>query len=174
MRLKASKCCCTFAWSPKAFGTPAMIATATYNGVVEDDFDATPMLQIRLVDVTRSDEMEMPVLGEVALQARACKVDWSAHPAVKHGVVAVACINGRVYVYDVSAMLSKSKNALLGVIKSHSGNVRGCQFNQSKPQILTTGGEEGVCVVWTLNIHLGNVNPSGGNSASNNANDKTM
>ncbi|CCW68367.1 unnamed protein product [Phytomonas sp. Hart1] len=162
MRLKSNNVCCAFAWSPAKLETHAMIATASYIGSMNDDFDNEAYLEIRLVDVTQTDETEMPVIGSVALSGMAYKLDWSPHTG-EQGIIAVSCSNNKVYIYSAAAILRSGAKrnepqlqgqsrapspGLLWTIHEHHSPVRCCQFNMSEPQFLATGDDSGQWLLW--------------------------
>ncbi|EAN79579.1 protein transport protein Sec31, putative [Trypanosoma brucei brucei TREU927] len=157
MRLKATPLTCVFAWAPEVLGTPTFLAAASVAGAIDDNFSGEAFLEIRLVDVTQTDETEMPVLGRTVIPAHALRVDWSPHGG-ERGIIAVSCEDGAVYVYDASIMMKNyginpdrnTEEPRLSVIAEHRGAVRGCQFNPSQPTFLAIGGDDGAWDVWML------------------------
>ncbi|KAF5224064.1 hypothetical protein ECC02_002959 [Trypanosoma cruzi] len=157
MRLKSTPLSCAFAWAPSHLGTPTFLAAASLAGAMDEEFSNEAFLEIRLVDVTQTDETEMPVVARTFIPERVFRVDWCSFGSAC-GMIAVACCNGAVYVYDASVMMknyqlnphSNTEEPLLCAITEHRGAVRGCQFNPSQPNFLAIGAEDGKWDVWTL------------------------
>ncbi|KAH9599764.1 WD40 repeat [Trypanosoma melophagium] len=157
MRLKTSPLSCAFAWAPASLGTPTYIAAASLAGAMDDDFSNEAFLEIRLVDVTQTDETDMPVVGRTIIPERAFRVDWCSFGG-PCGLIAVGCSNGAVYIYDAGIIMKNyqknpnhnSEDPLLCSIVEHRGAVRGCQFNPSQPNFLAVGADDGEWDVWTL------------------------
>nr|CCC95244.1 unnamed protein product [Trypanosoma congolense IL3000] len=157
MRLKATPLTCVFAWAPESLGTPTLLAAASVSGTIDENFSGEVFLEIRLVDVTQTDETEIPVVGRTLIPSHALRVDWSPHGGPQ-GIIAVGCEDGKVYVFDAGIIMRNFKcnpNAdtekpLLCTIAEHRGAVRGCQFNPSQPTFLGIGADDGAWDVWLL------------------------
>ena len=67
------------------------------------------------------------------------------------GVIAAGLESGEISIWDPQLIVSDPSNSLLHSNSSHSGSVRGLDFNHLQSNLFATGASQGEVFIWDLN-----------------------
>ncbi|TIB65666.1 hypothetical protein E3P78_00539 [Wallemia ichthyophaga] len=136
----------TFAWSP--FSSDSTIATGTVAGALDENFSNDA--QLELWDVFSGEEPQ--VKGSVTTSSRFNTLGWgSVNSSKPQGVIAAGLESGDISIWDPQLIVNQPSNSLLHSNNSHSGSVRGLDFNLLQSNLFATGASQGEVFIWDLN-----------------------
>ncbi|KAF8970326.1 hypothetical protein BDZ97DRAFT_1902055 [Flammula alnicola] len=158
MKLKEIHRTSTFAWSPSA--SLPLLATGTVAGALDESFSNESLLEIWAPDFLDREEFDLGVEGQhgpkghVTDTARFNRLAWGHVDASRpQGVIAAGLENGELALWDPAKILAGLRTASESLIlrnTTHSGPVRGLDFNPLQTSLLASGGVGGEVYIWDL------------------------
>ncbi|KIK00412.1 hypothetical protein K443DRAFT_679209 [Laccaria amethystina LaAM-08-1] len=157
MKLKEIHRTSTFAWSPSA--SLPLLATGTVAGALDESFSNESQLEIWAPNFLDKDEYDLGGEGQhgprgsVRDTARFNRLAWghvdSSRP---RGVIAAGLENGELALWDPSKILAGADPAESLILRNttHTGPVRGLDFNPIQTNLLASGGVAGEIYIWDL------------------------
>ncbi|SPO28737.1 probable Protein transport protein SEC31 [Ustilago trichophora] len=100
------------------------------------------------------DSVDAKPLGSISTSARFNRLAWGyANPSRPKGLLAAGLENGELGIWDAEKVLAASSEVDAQVIKNttHTGPVRGLDFNPLQPNLLSSGAVAGEIFIWDLN-----------------------
>ncbi|KAJ7294086.1 hypothetical protein C8J57DRAFT_1553850 [Mycena rebaudengoi] len=156
MKLKEIHRTSTFAWSPSA--SLPLLATGTVAGALDESFSDESQLEIWAPNFLDRDEFELGGAGQggprgvVKDSARFNRIAWGAVDAAKpRGVVAAGLENGELALWDPAKILDAADDALILRNSTHTGPIRGLDFNPIQTNLIASGAVGGEVYIWDLN-----------------------
>ncbi|KAG5539120.1 hypothetical protein RHGRI_019614 [Rhododendron griersonianum] len=131
------------------------MAAGTMAGAVDLSFSSSASLEIFELDF-RSEDREMPVVGESVSSERFNRLSWGKAPAGSEGfslgLVAGGMVDGNIGIWNPLALIrsAATETALLSQLSKHRGPVRGLEFNALMPNHLASGADEGEICIWDI------------------------
>ncbi|XP_058225841.1 protein transport protein SEC31 homolog B-like isoform X2 [Rhododendron vialii] len=131
------------------------MAAGTMAGAVDLSFSSSASLEIFELDF-RSEDREMPVVGESVSSERFNRLSWGKAPSGSEGyslgVVAGGMVDGNIGIWNPLALIRSeaTETALLSQLSKHRGPVRGLEFNALMPNHLASGADEGEICIWDI------------------------
>ncbi|KAF9546188.1 hypothetical protein CPC08DRAFT_738561 [Agrocybe pediades] len=157
MKLKEIHRTSTFAWSPAA--SFPLLATGTVAGALDESLSNESQLEIWAPDFLDRDEFDLGYeggngpKGSVKDNARFNRLAWGC-PQADHsqGVIAAGLENGELALWDPSKILGGASAAESLILRNttHTGPVRGLDFNPIQNNLLASGGIGGEVSIWDL------------------------
>ncbi|EGO03497.1 hypothetical protein SERLA73DRAFT_165175 [Serpula lacrymans var. lacrymans S7.3] len=158
MKLKEIHRTSTFAWSV----TPSLplIATGTVAGALDESFSNESQLEIWAPDFMDKHEYDLGVdplagpKGIVTDTSRFNRLAWGyVNKGRQHGVIAAGMENGELALWDPSKILANvgASESLIMRNTSHTGPIRGLDFNPIQTNLLSSGAVNGEVYIWDLN-----------------------
>ncbi|EST08137.1 Steroid receptor RNA activator-protein/coat protein complex II, Sec31 [Kalmanozyma brasiliensis GHG001] len=147
----------TFAWSPATYESESpLIATGTVAGALDESFSNESVLELWQPSYTASASVSADAkpLGSISTSARFNRLAWGyANPTRPKGLLAAGLENGELGIWDAEKILADSSESDAQVIKNttHTGPVRGLDFNPLQPNLLSSGAVAGEIFIWDLN-----------------------
>ncbi|KAF8816748.1 hypothetical protein BYT27DRAFT_7181181 [Phlegmacium glaucopus] len=157
MKLKEIHRTSTFAWSP--FASLPLLATGTVAGALDESFSNESQLEIWAPDFLDRDEFYLGVegqhgpKGQVTDTARFNRLAWGHVDANRpHGVIAAGLENGELALWDPAKILAGAGTSQSLILRNttHTGPVRGLDFNPIQTNLLASGGINGEVYIWDL------------------------
>ncbi|KAF8878677.1 hypothetical protein CPB84DRAFT_1852312 [Gymnopilus junonius] len=156
MKLKEIHRTSTFAWSP-ASPLP-LLATGTVAGALDESFSNESQLEIWAPDFLDKDEFDLGFEGQygpkgsVKDTARFNRLAWGyVDPSRPQGVIAAGLENGELALWDPAKILSGAgAESLILRNTTHTGPVRGLDFNPLQNNLFASGGVAGEVYIWDL------------------------
>ncbi|KAJ7171669.1 hypothetical protein C8R43DRAFT_979021 [Mycena crocata] len=156
MKLKEIHRTSTFAWSPSA--ELPLLATGTVAGALDESFSDESQLEIWAPDFLDRDEFELGGAsqrgpkGVVKDTARFNRLAWGAVDATRpRGVIAAGLENGELALWDPAKILATAEDALIMRNSTHTGPIRGLDFNPIQTNLIASGAVSGEVYIWDLN-----------------------
>ncbi|KAJ7633702.1 hypothetical protein B0H17DRAFT_995366 [Mycena rosella] len=156
MKLKEIRRTSTFAWSPSA--ELPLLATGTVAGALDESFSDESQLEIWAPDFLDRDEFELGGAGQrgpkgiVKDTARFNRLAWGAVDAARpRGVIAAGLENGELALWDPAKILATADDALIMRNDTHTGPIRGLDFNPIQTNLIASGAVSGEVYIWDLN-----------------------
>ncbi|KAI8332277.1 hypothetical protein BC941DRAFT_359436 [Chlamydoabsidia padenii] len=147
-----------FAWSPDQ-QTP-LIATGTIAGALDDSFSNESELELFQLDLTSSKTYEanhsqhgLSPVAKVNSSTRFNTLTWGYTSTEKpYGIIAGGMENGELTLWDpVSILTNKGEDAsLLLQNHTHTGTIRGLDFNVFQSNLLASAGSNSEVYIWDL------------------------
>ncbi|ORX62050.1 hypothetical protein DM01DRAFT_1331515 [Hesseltinella vesiculosa] len=140
----------TFAWSPGQ--QVPLIAAGTVAGALDDSFSNASELELFRLDLTSSSRDLSPV-GKISSPARFNTLAWGCHsPEKPLGVIAGGLENGELALWDPSAILDHRGDDASLILRNstHSGTIRGLDFNAFQSNLLASAGSNSEIFIWDL------------------------
>ncbi|KAN0064406.1 protein transport protein S31 [Thecaphora frezii] len=147
----------TFTWSPSALQSDSpWIATGTVAGALDESFSNESVLEIWQPNysTSKSQQADAQPLGSVATSARFNRLAWGyVNPSRPKGLLAAGLENGELGIWDADKILGGLSSDDSQVMKNttHTGPVRGLDFNSLQPNLLSSGAVNGEIFIWDLN-----------------------
>ncbi len=152
----------TFAWSPATYESDSpLIATGTVAGALDESFSNESVLELwrpsyaaSSADAAVSASADAKPLGTISTSARFNRLAWGyANPSRSKGLLAAGLENGELGIWDAEKVLNGGSESDAQVIKNttHTGPVRGLDFNPLQPNLLSSGAVAGEIFIWDLN-----------------------
>ncbi|CAA7257388.1 unnamed protein product [Cyclocybe aegerita] len=157
MKLKEIHRTSTFAWSPSA--SLPLLATGTVAGALDESFSNESQLEIWAPNFLDKDEFDLGVeglhgpKGHVTDNARFNRLAWGYGDATRpQGVIAAGLENGELALWDPAKILAGAGTADSLILRNttHTGPVRGLDFNPIQSNLLASGGISGEVFIWDL------------------------
>ncbi|KAF8156599.1 hypothetical protein B0H34DRAFT_467700 [Crassisporium funariophilum] len=157
MKLKQIHRTSTFAWSP--FASLPLLATGTVAGALDESFSNESQLELWAPDFLDKDEFDLGVeghrgpKGHVTDTARFNRLAWGHVDGNRpHGVIAAGLENGELALWDPAKILAGAGAAESLILRNttHTGPVRGLDFNPIQTNLLASGGVNGEVYIWDL------------------------
>eukprot|EP01127_Copromyxa_protea_P009478 TRINITY_DN2246_c0_g2_i1.p1 TRINITY_DN2246_c0_g2~~TRINITY_DN2246_c0_g2_i1.p1 ORF type:complete len:610 (-),score=126.11 TRINITY_DN2246_c0_g2_i1:30-1742(-) len=129
---------------------------------MSENFDPTGTLE--LYRVGKRGKLAEPT-ASVKTEEKLYKIAWSSGALGEDkslGLIAGGLENGVINLWNPSAILSGSGEALWATKSKHAGAVRGLDFNPFQPSLLASGGSNGEVFIWDLSAE-GAFTPAEGN-----------
>ncbi|KAJ7237469.1 hypothetical protein B0H12DRAFT_1138908 [Mycena haematopus] len=156
MKLKEIHRTSTFAWSPSA--ELPLLATGTVAGALDESFSDESQLEIWAPDFLDRDEFELGGAGQkgpkgiVKDTARFNRLAWGSVDAARpRGVIAAGLENGELALWDPAKILATADDALIMRNSTHTGPIRGLDFNPIQTNLIASGAVSGEVYIWDLN-----------------------
>ncbi|KAI0341419.1 hypothetical protein BDW22DRAFT_1397023 [Trametopsis cervina] len=157
MKLKEIRRTSTFAWSP----SPALpiLATGTVAGALDESFSNNGQLEIWAPDFLDKEEFDLGGEGQpgpkasVTTTSRFNRLAWGYTDGGREkGVLVAGMENGELDIWDPSKILihADTSESLILRNKSHTGPVRGLDFNPIQTNLFASGAVNGEIYVWDL------------------------
>ncbi|KAJ9120137.1 hypothetical protein QFC22_003035 [Naganishia vaughanmartiniae] len=162
MKLKEIQRTATFAWGTSASSLP-LLATGTISGALDETFSNVGHLEIWAPEFFGADSEEGLELGgegqpgpkgSISTNARFNRLAWSSPSSANpRGVLASGMETGEVSVWDAEKILngSDASASLLFKNETHTGPVRGLDFNPITKNLLASGSVNAEIKVYDLN-----------------------
>lgn len=136
----------TLAWSPNA----TLLAVGTAAGALDASFSSQTSLEIFNLSL-EGVRPELKLTASVPSAARYNRLSWGVGGG-EMGIVAGGREDGKVEIWDIATMTEGSKQpAFITTSQSHSGPVRGVNFNPIHTHLLATGSTDGEISIWDIN-----------------------
>ncbi|KAJ7048617.1 hypothetical protein C8F01DRAFT_1266962 [Mycena amicta] len=155
MKLKEIHRTSTFAWSPSA--QLPLLATGTVAGALDESFSDESHLEIWAPDFLDKNEFELGGAeqlgprGIVKGTARFNRLAWGAVDSTRsRGVIAAGMENGELALWDPAKILAAADDALIIRNSTHTGPIRGLDFNPLQTNLLASGAVSGEVYIWDL------------------------
>ncbi|KAL1741502.1 hypothetical protein HDZ31DRAFT_66861 [Schizophyllum fasciatum] len=158
MKLKEIHRTSTFAWSPSA--SLPLLATGTVAGALDASFSNESQLEIWGPDFLDKNEYDLGSpdgrfgpKGTVTDSARFNRLAWgcvdASHPK---GVLAAGMENGELALWDPSKIVQglNASEALILRNTTHTGPIRGLDFNPIQNNLVASGGVGAEVYVWDI------------------------
>ncbi|KAF9486167.1 hypothetical protein BDN70DRAFT_846626 [Pholiota conissans] len=157
MKLKEIHRTSTFAWSPAA--SLPLLATGTVAGALDESFSNESQLEIWAPDFLDNSEFDLGLEGQhgpkgyVTDTARFNRLAWG-HVDVgrPQGVIAAGLENGELALWDPAKILAGAPTVDSLILRNttHTGPVRGLDFNPLQTNLLASGAVGGEVYIWDL------------------------
>jgi protein transport protein SEC31 len=158
MKLKEIYRTSTFAWSPTA--SLPLIATGSVAGALDESFSNESQLEIWQPDFMDKNEYDLggdglpAPKGAVTDSSRFNRLAWGqVHRDRSRGVIAAGMENGELALWDPEKIIVNAdvSESLILRNTSHTGPVRGLDFNPIQTNLLASGAINGEVYIWDLN-----------------------
>ncbi|KAG6820187.1 hypothetical protein H0H93_004180 [Arthromyces matolae] len=155
MKLKEIHRTSTFAWSPTA--SLPLLATGTVAGALDESFSNESQLEIWAPNFLDKTEYDLGGVGHngpkgvVKDSARFNRLAWGGD-IQSRGVIAAGLENGELALWDPSKILAGAGTSESLILRNttHTGPVRGLDFNPIQTSLLASGGVGGEVYIWDL------------------------
>lgn len=149
----------TFAWSPATYESDSpLIATGTVAGALDESFSNESLLELwkpfYAASADANIDADAKPLASISTSARFNRLAWGyANPSRPKGLLAAGLENGELGIWDADKVLAAAAESDAQVIKNttHTGPVRGLDFNPLQPNLLSSGAVAGEIFIWDLN-----------------------
>ncbi|KAI9308433.1 hypothetical protein BJ944DRAFT_174834 [Cunninghamella echinulata] len=146
----------SFAWSPGQ--QIPLIAAGTAAGALDDSFSNASELELFQLDLSSSKSDGLHVqhglspVGKINSPSRFNKLAWGYNTTEKpYGILAGGMENGELILWDPSAILNnKGEESLILRNSTHSGAIRGLDFNLHQSNLLASAGSNSQVYIWDL------------------------
>ncbi|KAF7367477.1 Nucleoporin-interacting protein [Mycena sanguinolenta] len=139
MKLKEIHRTSTFAWSPSA--ELPLLATGTVAGALDESFSDESQLEIWAPDFLDRDEFELGGAGQKGPKG-VVKDTARFNPGLE---------NGELALWDPAKILAAADDALIMRNSTHTGPIRGLDFNPIQTNLIASGAVSGEVYIWDLN-----------------------
>ncbi|KIJ63089.1 hypothetical protein HYDPIDRAFT_182419 [Hydnomerulius pinastri MD-312] len=158
MKQKEIQRTATFAWSPTS--SLPLIATGTVAGALDESFSNESQLEIWQPDFMNKNEfylgaeVDSKPKGFVTDTSRFNRIAWGqVHKDRSRGVIAAGMENGELALWDPAKIVEHADTSESLILRntSHTGPVRGLDFNPIQTNLLSSGAINGEVYIWDLN-----------------------
>ncbi|CAO3611688.1 unnamed protein product [Cunninghamella blakesleeana] len=134
----------SFAWSPGQ--QIPLVAAGTAAGALDNSFSNASELELFQLDLSSSKS------DGIQLQHGLSPVAWGYNtPEKPYGVLAGGMENGELILWDPSAILNnRGEESLILRNSTHSGAIRGLDFNLFQSNLLASAGSNSQVYIWDL------------------------
>ncbi|KAF9226221.1 hypothetical protein BS17DRAFT_776900 [Gyrodon lividus] len=148
----------TFAWSPTS--SSPLIATGTVAGALDESFSNESSLEIWQPDFMNKDDFYLGAdidsrpKGVVTDTSRFNRIAWGqVHKDRSRGVIAAGMENGELALWDPAKIVEHADTSGSLILRntSHTGPIRGLDFNPIQTNLLSSGAIGGEVYIWDLN-----------------------
>ncbi|KAI7903232.1 uncharacterized protein BX663DRAFT_551537 [Cokeromyces recurvatus] len=140
-----------FAWSPGQ-QTP-LIAAGTAAGAFDDSFSNASELELFKLDIKNSSSNNIESVGKISCASRFNKLVWGYASTDKpYGIIAGGLDNNELCLWDPSKMMDgdNSNEAKMMSNSTHTGEIRGLDFNKFQNNLLASAGSNNEVYIWDL------------------------
>ncbi|EJD54689.1 hypothetical protein AURDEDRAFT_110220 [Auricularia subglabra TFB-10046 SS5] len=157
MKLKEIHRTATFAWSPSQ--SVPLLATGGVAGALDESFSNDSHLEIWSPNFFDKNEFDLGHDGHpgpkasVTTSARFNRLAWGyVQPSKPLGVIAAGMETGELSLWDPSKIVESAEptESLIYRNNTHTGPVRGLDFNSLQSNLLATGAVSGEVYIWDL------------------------
>ncbi|TFY75915.1 hypothetical protein EWM64_g8098, partial [Hericium alpestre] len=157
MKLKEIHRTSTFAWSP--LPSIPLLATGTVAGALDESFSNDSQLEIWAPDFLNKQEYDLGgeaqpgPTGVVNTGARFNRIAWGYVDGGRpQGVIAAGMENGELGIWDPEKIVAKADplESLIFKNNTHTGPIRGLDFNPIQTSLFSSGGINGEIYIWDL------------------------
>ncbi|KAI0634701.1 hypothetical protein C8Q77DRAFT_1103589 [Trametes polyzona] len=157
MKLKEIHRTSTFAWSPSP--ELPLLATGTVAGALDESFSNNGQLEIWAPDFLDRNQFDLGGEGQVGPKAsvtttsRFNRLAWGyVNGDRPRGVIVAGMENGELDIWDPSKIVANAdpSESLILRNKTHTGPVRGLDFNPIQTNLFSSGAVNGEIYVWDL------------------------
>ncbi|KAF9644242.1 hypothetical protein BDM02DRAFT_1054166 [Thelephora ganbajun] len=157
MKLKEIHRTSTFAWSP--YSSLPLLATGTVAGALDASFSNDSQLEIWAPNFINRDEYDLggtenpPPQATVTTSSRFNRLAWGMPDTTRpQGVLVAGMENGDLEIWDPSKIVANAEptESLILRNKTHTGPVRGLDFNPIQPSLFASGAVNGEIYIWDL------------------------
>ncbi|KAJ1018643.1 hypothetical protein NDA13_006333 [Ustilago tritici] len=154
----------TFAWSPATYESHSpLIATGTVAGALDESFSNESLLELWQPSYAASPphsanaanpSSDAKPLASISTSARFNRLAWGyVNPSRPKGLLAAGLENGELGIWDAQNVLNGASESEAQLIKNttHTGPVRGLDFNPLQPNLLSSGAVAGEIFIWDIN-----------------------
>ncbi|PWN18074.1 hypothetical protein BCV69DRAFT_301531 [Microstroma glucosiphilum] len=142
-----------FSWSPASLQVAEpYIATGTAAGALDESFSNESVIEIWQPKYRGgNNDEEIKPLGSVATSAKLNRLAWGyVHPSYPKGLLAAGLENGELGVWDAQKIIDGSSDSQILRNTTHTGPVRGLDFNLNQTNLLASGAVNGEIYIWDL------------------------
>ncbi|KAI0316845.1 hypothetical protein OF83DRAFT_1172526 [Amylostereum chailletii] len=157
MKLKEIHRTSTFAWSP--LSSIPLLATGTVAGALDESFSNDSQLEIWAPEFMNKQEYELGGEGQpgprgvVTNSARFNRIAWGNVDGNRpQGVIAAGMENGELAIWDPEKIVAQAdpSESLIFKNNTHTGPIRGLDFNPIQTNLFSSGGINGEIYIWDL------------------------
>ncbi|KAI0360315.1 WD40 repeat-like protein [Trametes cingulata] len=157
MKLKEIHRTSTFAWSPSP--SLPLLATGTVAGALDESFSNNGQLEIWAPDFLDRNQFDLGGEGQagpkasVTTTSRFNRLAWGyVNSERPRGVIVAGMENGELDIWDPAKILANAdpSESLILRNKTHTGPVRGLDFNPIQTNLFSSGAVNGEIYVWDL------------------------
>ncbi|TFK85253.1 hypothetical protein K466DRAFT_588247 [Polyporus arcularius HHB13444] len=157
MKLKEIHRTSTFAWSPSP--SLPLLATGTVAGALDESFSNNGQLEIWAPDFLDRNQFDLGGEGQagpkgtVTTTSRFNRLAWGYVNAERpRGVIVAGMENGELDIWDPEKIVANAdpSESLILRNKTHTGPIRGLDFNPVQPNLVSSGAVNGEIYVWDL------------------------
>ncbi|KAI0070651.1 hypothetical protein K474DRAFT_1693732 [Panus rudis PR-1116 ss-1] len=157
MKLKEIHRTSTFAWSP--LPSLPLLATGTVAGTFDESFNNNGQLEVWAPDFLDKNEYDLGGEGQagpkasVTTSSRFNRLAWGYPEGGRdRGVLVAGMENGELDIWDPSKILANADQteSLILRNKTHTGPVRGLDFNPIQTNLFASGAVNGEIYIWDL------------------------
>ncbi|KAI0777311.1 hypothetical protein BD413DRAFT_467598 [Trametes elegans] len=157
MKLKEIHRTSTFAWSPSP--ELPLLATGTVAGALDESFSNNGQLEIWAPDFLDRNQFDLGGEGQtgpkasVTTTSRFNRLAWGYVNAERpRGVIVAGMENGELDIWDPAKIVTNAdpSESLILRNKTHTGPVRGLDFNPIQTNLFSSGAVNGEIYVWDL------------------------
>ncbi|KZT18925.1 hypothetical protein NEOLEDRAFT_1183832 [Neolentinus lepideus HHB14362 ss-1] len=158
MKLKEIHRTSTFAWSP--LPSLPLLATGTVSGALDESFSNESQLEIWAPDFMNKNEFDLGGEGEgvgpkgsITNSSRFNCIAWGYVEGNRpSGIIAAGMENGELGIWDPAKILeyASADESLILRNSTHTGPVRGLDFNPIQTSLFSSGGVNGEIYIWDL------------------------
>ncbi|CAK9869335.1 unnamed protein product [Sphagnum jensenii] len=154
MALKSIQRSATVAFAPMA----QMMAVGTMAGAIDLSFSSSANLELLKLDFA-STELDLPVLSSCVTVERFNRLSWGTFGVgsleeFPLGVIAGGLADGSIHLWNPAKLISEDEAereaAAIAKPHTHTGAVRGLEFNVLSPHLLASGGDDGDLYIWDI------------------------
>ncbi|KAJ3531191.1 hypothetical protein NM688_g7607 [Phlebia brevispora] len=147
----------TFAWSPSP--SLPLLATGTVAGALDESFSNNGQLEIWAPDFLNKNEYDLGAEGQtgpsasITTTSRFNRLAWGYTDGDwDRGVLVAGMENGELDIWDPSQILANAdpSDSLILRNKTHTGPVRGLDFNPIQTNLFASGAINGEIYIWDL------------------------
>ncbi|EIM81877.1 uncharacterized protein STEHIDRAFT_103269 [Stereum hirsutum FP-91666 SS1] len=157
MKLKEIHRTSTFAWSP--LPSIPLLATGTVAGALDESFSNESQLEIWAPDFLNKQEYDLGGEGQpgprgvIRDTARFNRIAWGYVEGNRpQGIIAAGMENGELGIWDPEKIVAQAdpSEALILKNNTHTGPIRGLDFNPIQTSLFSSGGPNGEIYIWDL------------------------
>ncbi|EIN09101.1 WD40 repeat-like protein [Punctularia strigosozonata HHB-11173 SS5] len=157
MKLKEISRTATFAWSPAP--APPLLATGSVAGALDESFSNESQLEIWAPDFSDAAEYDLGGEGRpgpkgvVSTHAKFNRIAWGYVDGNRpKGVIAAGMENGELGIWDADKIVASAEPTESLILRNdtHSGPIRGLDFNSIQTNLLASGAVGGEVFIWDL------------------------
>ncbi|KAF8224277.1 hypothetical protein L208DRAFT_1312374 [Tricholoma matsutake] len=157
MKLKEIHRTSTFAWSPTT--SLPLLATGTVAGALDESFSNESQLEIWAPNFLDKDEYDLGGQGQngpkgfVKDSSRFNRLAWGGvNGSRPQGVIAAGMENGELALWDPAKILAGADTSKSLILRNttHTGPIRGLDFNPIQTTLFASGGVSGEVYIWDL------------------------